>query len=56
MKYCLFAILALLLASPAFAEDAPAKTTTVGGGIPNPWRNPYKTCILPTSPKQVWTK
>jgi len=30
--------------APAPAPE-PSKTTTVGGGVPNPWRSPYKVVL-----------
>jgi hypothetical protein len=54
MKKCLLAVVTLLVLSMgAWAEEAPApvpappdKPTTVGGGIPNPWRNPWRTAVM----------
>ncbi len=47
MKKCLFSsILLLILASGAYAEDTPVQTATVGGGLQNPWRPPYKTAVV----------
>lgn len=52
MKKCVLALVTLMLLSTgAWAEEAPpapapAKPTTVGGGIPNPWRNPYRTAAV----------
>jgi len=43
MKYCLAAILFLALVPAAFADDAAPKSTTVGGGVNNPWRDPFRT-------------
>ena len=45
MKHYFAAALLLLIALPAFADDATSKTTTVGGGVTNPWRPPYRTAL-----------
>jgi hypothetical protein len=47
MKKSLLAVFTLLvLSAGAFADDTPAKNSTVGGGIPNPWRNPWRTAVM----------
>jgi hypothetical protein len=47
MKKWLLAIVTLLvLSAGAWADDTPTKTTTVGGGVPNPWRGPFRTAVM----------
>jgi hypothetical protein len=47
MKKCLLAVITLLvLSAGVIADDTPAKSSTVGGGIPNPWRNPWRTAVM----------
>jgi len=31
--------------TPAPIPVSPAKTATIGGGVINPWRSPYKTAV-----------
>lgn len=45
MKHSLIAAILLVLASSAFADDAAPKSTTIGGGVNNPWRSPYRTAL-----------
>jgi hypothetical protein len=45
MKPWIVATLLLVFASAAFAEEAAPKTSTVGGGVANPWRPPYRTAL-----------
>jgi hypothetical protein len=42
MRVWIVAASLLLLASGAVADDAAPKSTTVGGGVANPWRSPYR--------------
>jgi hypothetical protein len=45
-KWMLAAVVLVSLAGGAGADTAPGKGATVGGGIPNPWRNPFRTAML----------
>lgn len=49
MKLFIFTTCLLLLASAAWAEDASPKSATVGGGVTNPWRSPYRTALVEPS-------
>ncbi len=53
MKKGLLALVTLMvLSTGAWAAEAstqspaPEKPTTVGGGIPNPWRSPWRTAVM----------
>jgi len=45
-KWLLSAVLLLLISGGAWADAAPAKTPTIGGGVPNPWRSPYRIALV----------
>jgi len=46
-KWMLSTALLLLIAGGAWADSAPQpKTPTIGGGVPNPWRSPYRITLV----------
>ena len=45
-KWMLSTVICLLFAGGAWADTTPAKTPTIGGGVPNPWRSPYRICLV----------
>ena len=54
-KWLLSALLLLLLAGGTWADTTPAKTPTIGGGVPNPWRSPYRIALVdPAGTPPAW--
>lgn len=54
MKKWVLLLVLLAFTGGAWAEDAPSapakSTTTVGGGVNNPWRSPYRIALTVAHP------